>query len=543
MTPRELPPPETPVETASSRAQDQKTYWSIVIAQFRKQRIAMFGLWVISLLFLTAICAPLLATSSPFYLNKDGDAFLAAFDRNDDGRVTRTECPDEILFDEVDMAADDLRDGVASAEDVAAWGRPRFPWFADLFDQNIWSSGVDLYFNLLLALMIPFAVVVWLARGRRGKALLACGAVHLAAFLFTAGPEPIAFLRYSSTKQDYVGRVLFVRHELVRARSKNAFYDRQLAEAEQALENARDTWSDDLEGKERADAEAILLAAQDEYDRMKRNQELWESNIESVREKLEQPVYQFTWVRPPVGFHPKDKDTEMITSGPSYGGWGLSHYLGTDTVGRDVLSRILYGARVSLTIGVIAVAIYCTIGAIVGSIMGYFGGRVDMILMRFVEIMMCFPRLPFILIIVAVFSRSIYFIMVAIGIVGWAGVARLIRGQFFAERGLDYVTAARALGIPEFRIVFKHVLPNAIHPMFVSATFGVAAAIIAESGLAFLGLGDPNVPSWGQMLLKGRETASLWLIYSPGFAIFVTVTSLNLVGEGLRDALDPKLRQ
>jgi len=161
-----------------------------------------------------------------------------------------------------------------------------------------------------------------------------------------------------------------------------------------------------------------------------------------------------------------------------------------------------------------------------------------------VEIMICFPTLAFILILVAVTgNQSIFMIMFAIGIIGWTGATRLIRAQFLGERNLDYVFAARALGIPRRRIVFRHILPNAIHPIFVTATFGVAAAILLESGLAFLGLGDPNVPSWGQILLQGRETKEVWLIHSPGLAIFFTVTILNLVGEGLRDALDPKLRQ
>ena len=183
------------------------------------------------------------------------------------------------------------------------------------------------------------------------------------------------------------------------------------------------------------------------------------------------------------------------------------------------------------------------IGTILGSLMGYFGGKVDMLGMRLVEIMMCFPVFAFLLICVSVFeTRSIFLVMVIIGLVGWTSVARLVRGQFIAERSLEYVTAARALAIPTRRIVFKHVLPNAIFPVFVSATFGVAAAILTESGLAFLGLGDPTVPSWGQILLQGRETGEWWLIHSPGFAIFFTVTILNILGEGLRDALDPKLR-
>ncbi len=531
----------------SSVAAD-KTYWDIVTRQFKKQRTAVFGLWVILTLFLLAVCAPLLATSSPFYLNKDGDAFLDKFDGNGDGSVSKSECKDPKLLDEVDLAATGTRDGVASREDIAAWGAPSSPWLKDLFDRNIWPSGVDVFFNLLLAGLIPFGLAIFLvrrfARHELKTTLLLCLAVLVGTFVCMVGPDPVDFLRYSSTKRDYIGRVLFIRHELPRAREKMAKYKRVRTSAGKDYEQAqRDAAKDGLDAQAKEDAEAVLLATQDEFQRADRQHTEWKTKLKAIEKLQEDPVYDFTVVMPPIGFHHDDQDTERVTEKRSINGWGLSHLLGTDTLGRDVLARILYGARVSLTIGVIAVAIYCTIGAILGSLMGYFGGWVDMLLMRLVEIMMCFPRLPFILIIVAIFGKSIFLIMVAIGLVGWAGVARLIRGQFFTERSLDYVVAAKSLGLPESRIVFKHVLPNAIHPMFVTATFGVAAAILVESGLAFLGLGDPNVPSWGQMLLKGRETMSMWLILSPGIAIFITVTALNLVGEGLRDALDPKLRQ
>lgn len=222
---------------------------------------------------------------------------------------------------------------------------------------------------------------------------------------------------------------------------------------------------------------------------------------------------------------------------------GEVHLLGTDEIGRDIFTRLVYGTRISLTVGLIAVAIYVTIGTILGALAGFVGGWTDIAIMRAVEIVICIPGLFLILTIIALFgSRSIFMIMLAIGIVGWTGIARLVRGEFIRERGKDYVTAAKSLGISSTRTLFRHVLPNAVGPVIVAATFGVASAIIVESTLSFLGLGDVSVPSWGQILDDGRKTKYWHLIIPPGVAIFITVTLLNLVGDGLRDALDPKLR-
>jgi peptide/nickel transport system permease protein len=223
------------------------------------------------------------------------------------------------------------------------------------------------------------------------------------------------------------------------------------------------------------------------------------------------------------------------------------HWLGTDDVGADVLCRLIHGTRVSLSVGFVAVGISSVIGIIVGAIMGYFGGKVDFLGMRLVEIMMSVPTFFLIITIVAFFPRSLFNIMVIIGITSWTGDARFIRAEFFKLRNQDFVQAAISLGLPLRNILFRHMLPNGIAPVLVSITFGVAGAIFIESALSFLGFGvAPPTPSWGQMLSTGVSTSGQflwWLTMFPGLAIFFTVTAYNLLGEGLRDAIDPKLRK
>lgn len=220
------------------------------------------------------------------------------------------------------------------------------------------------------------------------------------------------------------------------------------------------------------------------------------------------------------------------------------HILGTDAEGRDVFTRMLYGTRISMTIGVVAVSIYMFIGIILGAIAGYFGGALDIWISRIIEVVICFPTFFLILTLAAfIEKRTIFHVMILIGVVSWTGVARLVRGEFLRQRDMDYVQAAIALGISRFKIIFSHILPNAMGPILVSATFGIASAILTESGLSFLGLGDPTAPSWGGILNVGRQQGKLWLIMAPGVAIFFVVSVFNLVGEAIRDAMDPRLRR
>ena len=244
---------------------------------------------------------------------------------------------------------------------------------------------------------------------------------------------------------------------------------------------------------------------------------------------------------PPVPYSPTESDLLLILKPPS-----SKHYLGTDDRGRDVFSRMIHGTRISLSIGVIAVGISMIIGLFLGAIAGYYGGTSDFIISRLFEIMMTFPVFFLILTILAFSNPSIYNIMIVIGLTGWTGIARLVRGEFLKLRNLNYIEAARALGGSDLRIMAVHMLPNSLAPVLVSATFGIAGAILVESSLSFLGFGvPPPQPSWGDILSQSQKYVDFawWLVLFPGIAIFLTVTSFNLLGEGFRNAIDPKLNR
>lgn len=239
-------------------------------------------------------------------------------------------------------------------------------------------------------------------------------------------------------------------------------------------------------------------------------------------------------------YDPARVDLFATAQGPS-----RAHLLGTDDIGRDVLSRVIYGARVSLSVGLVSVTIYVTIGMVLGSVSGYFGGWVDSTIQRFTDAVMCFPSLIIIIAAVAIIGPSIYNVMIVIGLLTWPGICRLVRGQILTLREREFVEAARAMGASPSRVIFSHLLPNTIAPITVAATFGVAAAILTEAGLSFLGLGvQPPTASWGNMINTAQSAAVLqqmpWLWVPAGVMIALAVLSINFVGEGLRDALDPR---
>jgi peptide/nickel transport system permease protein len=238
-------------------------------------------------------------------------------------------------------------------------------------------------------------------------------------------------------------------------------------------------------------------------------------------------------------YDPNNIDRDQILEPPS-----VRHLLGTDDLGRDVLSRMIFGSRISLAVGFVAVGIATVIGMILGAISGSYGGWTDRMIMRFIDIMLSIPTFFLILAVIVFLGPSIWNIMAVIGLTSWMGVARLVRAEFLSLKEREFVLAAKALGAGDMRIIFGHIMINGMAPVFVSAVLGIAAAILVESALSFLGIGvQPPTPSWGNMLTLGKDNIEIawWLSVFPGLAILITVLAYNLVGEGMRDALDPRL--
>jgi peptide/nickel transport system permease protein len=262
-------------------------------------------------------------------------------------------------------------------------------------------------------------------------------------------------------------------------------------------------------------------------------------NYEELKNKdLKSRQYEGFKLFPPIPYTFSEYDLDAIVLPPD-----RRHILGTDEQGRDLAARMIYGTRVSMLVGFIAVSIYVLIGILVGAIAGYYGGKVDIVISRFIEIVLCFPTFFLILTILALIGPSLANVMLVIGLTGWTGIARIVRGEFFKLREMDYVLASKAIGAKNHLIILKHILPNSLAPVLVSATFGIASTILIESSLSFLGFGvQPPTPSWGDILSQSRDFMDFawWLTLIPGFAIFMTITAYNLVGEGFQDAINPQ---
>lgn len=248
--------------------------------------------------------------------------------------------------------------------------------------------------------------------------------------------------------------------------------------------------------------------------------------------------------RPPVGFTTEQSvynlDTNQFTTKEIYGTW--KHPMGTDGTGRDMLAMVVSGARVSLLVGLIATGIAIILGTIIGVLSAYLGGWADNALMRFTDIMMTFPFFLLLVLIVFIFGPSLVFIVLAIGLTGWTGTARLLRSEALSLRTRDFVIAAKALGASDNRVIFRHLIPNVISLIIVIATLSIPGVILAEAALSFIGLGDPSVPSWGIILEAGQHSldTAWWVAVEPGIMLFLTVLAFNFLGDGLRDAFDPK---
>jgi peptide/nickel transport system permease protein len=238
---------------------------------------------------------------------------------------------------------------------------------------------------------------------------------------------------------------------------------------------------------------------------------------------------------------PERTDLRAVRQPPS-----ADHKLGTDLIGRDVLSRVVYGGRVSLAVGFFAVLIFMTIGTVLGGLAGYYGGRVDSIIMRVTDTVMAFPVIVILISIVAIIGPGLQNVMLAIGLISWTGVARLVRSQVLSLRTVDFVTAAKSSGVPERHILGRHIFPSVVGPITVAGSFGIAGAILTEASLSFLGLGvQVPTPSWGNMLNESQSIQIIetipWMWIPPGLMISLCVLAINFIGDGLRDALDPRM--
>ena len=404
-------------KTRQSVGLKEPSYGEIVWDQFKKNRISYVALYLLGLLTLIAICAPLISSNQPLYI------------------VTEDE-------------------GVC------------FPWLeALLFNENVYGKGIDVFFNLLFV-TLPFIVPVYLVFRRRGARRASGRARRRFRFRFVAVTSTFFGLFF----------VLLL-----------------MFQPQKAVPNWKAMAADGTA------SEAVFPLLDYSYSEVS-----YEVN------------------RPP----------------------SRQHILGTDSAGRDQFVRMVYGTRISLTIGVIAVCIFVFLGTVLGALAGYFGGWIDIGIQRLIEVVMSLPSFILILSFISLLpNKSIFWIMLFIGITRWTTVARLVRGEFLKLKSSDFVQAAIAAGSPTSRVIFRHLLPNAMGPILVAAAFGVANAILIEAGLSFLNVSDLEAPSWGRILKDGRDFHNLRTMLFPGIAIFFTVSVMNLIGDGLRDALDPRLRQ
>jgi len=607
--------------------------WAIAWKQFRKHKLAVAGLVLVLLLFVTAIFAPLLANDLPIYVKaalpaRYEKAFWAydAAHRSLPGLLkaaTRDEVKIERaavslverLEDASTLVADELagpmkealpkyRAAIAAARapggavDKASWDALREglePLSPDgevkLAVRSFWPifrilDGTELFFLGAFAgvLLLPLASRAIDGFGRRrlmdpfhllGMKLLFLAAVPTVVALAVPAISPrkqdpdrklYKSLALEAAKNPASGTVVIF--PLVPyGENENILEDQRakptwlLSEDERMARVVPDLWK-----KREARREAII---QEKFpERAARRREIALLLDRSQKELLKRSVFFRAWksltpeeettrlraeaaaideeLTKGIAAQATELDVELKAAYEKRKGELRMHWLGTDTNGRDVLARMVYGARVSMSVGFVAEGIAVAIGIVLGALAGYFRGWVDIALSRVIEVVICFPVFFFILTILAFLPQSIVNIMIVIGITGWPGIARLMRAEFLRLSNLDFVTAGKALGLSDTRIIFRHIMPNGLAPILVSTTFGIAGAILVEAALSFLGFGVPQpTASWGDTLNNGAADpqGTWWLTVFPGTALFLTVTAYNLVGDAIRDATDPRLRQ
>lgn len=481
-----------------------RSYGDIVWRQFKKYDFAYWCLHILGFLLFIALIAPILALDVPFYLHVPAD-----------------------------VPADQLRGVIPSSTSLEQIRGTSFPWFGALFNTLYFDNPIDQFFNFLL-FTLPLNVLLW--------------------FLFRAQIDVDSKREYRSVRTLFIWASVIVQGTLL----TTVFYVDistsfvNLAEIGPLLTFVA------VAGALNAGLWALLV-----YGREFASRQHYESftqvfllysvlfHVSAIIGLLvpglgeaSLPYTDLANVEGVQATFPPLQEAYWGTSMETYTDPNWTHWLGTDGKGRDVLTRLIYGTRISLTIGLVAQGIATVIGIIMGSVAGYFGGKVDMVILRIIEVFYTFPAL-FVIFVLAGFIEepNILYVMVIIGAVFWTRVARLVRGEYLRLREEEFVQAAQALGLPERRVIFRHILPNALGPVLVYIVFGIAGAILFEAIVSFLGVGDMSVPSWGQILRAGDQSERMLLIFAPGIALFITVTAMYLVGEGVQDAMDPKLRE
>ncbi|MDA3960788.1 MAG: ABC transporter permease [Planctomycetota bacterium] len=431
----------------------------------------------------------------------------------------------------------------------------RFPVLAELFNRLRYGERYDLFFNMLALAVPPVAVVAVVLRKRIAPARIVRWGLALTTLVWIAFQIPILPPQGEGTawRAVWTNRPLATDtwggyQQIDRLRSEgvaSAARRRDLlrtSDGERVRVLFKTTRPVASDGSAIIDGSAPDAAARATFVVVRPDGQPRAEPRYLPPDQLEAVVPRLTLFPPVV--HDYDtpySGTVLVTPFTKNEQTGQRFWLGADASGQDIFARMLFGARISLTIGVVATVIAMSIGIFIGAVSGFFGGWIDIVLQRIVEIMMCFPSFLLILVIVAMVGRDIMVIIIVSGFTGWAGTARLVRGEFLSQSSREYVLACRAMGLPRWRIMFKHILPNALTPLFIAAAFSVAGMILAESGLSFLGLVDSRTPSWGLVLSGGRQNPEYWhIIYAPGLAIFALVSALNLVGNALREAFDPK---
>ena len=514
-----VPSPHAPGAIAAGGPRPEESQWTLVWREFRKRKLAVFASWVILLFVVLVVFAPLLANDRPL-------AFRGAnrFDYAEGVRSVRV-----LVRKAATLAPEEQADPL---HDAAVW----LDRMTGAVTPDVAASLTELGDRLRSAATGGLSTDEAAAIAEELETLTADEVTFRAAWGFPViaalGPHDAFFMTFVT-----LGLVLLV-----------------------AAGVSRQPWS--RQSRRRIAALLVLapiiaaalwwLATTDRVDRTPYKTGVLTAE---AKESPRASVYYETVVWPPIPYALDEIDMYGVYKAPGWrppvteddptSRWRARHWLGTDKIGRDVLSRMLWGGRVSLSVGLVAVGIYVALGVIIGALAGYFRGGVDMIISRLIEIVIVFPQFFLILTIVAFVGPNLLNIMIVIGLTGWTGVARLVRGEFLRLSDQEFVLAGRALGYSAPRLIFRHILPNAMAPVLVAATFGVAGAILIESALSFLGLGiSVPTPSWGGILKEGRDAIKIapWLIYLPGIAIFVTIMSYNLAGEALRDASDPRLR-